>query len=264
MTITSAHNPRVKAAARLRDRGERERRRQFLIDGARELHCALTASVVVVEAFVCESLARGEVAIGAVQELERRQVPVVFVAENVFAKLAYGERADGVVVVAATPSTSLADLILPVDPLVAVVEAVEKPGNLGAVLRCADGAGVSALAVAAPRTDLFNPNVVRASMGTLFTVPAAVADSQSVKAWLRSRGCRILAARVDGSVPYCKASFRGPCAIVLGSEAEGLSDVWRDADVEGIRLPMLGRADSLNVAATAAVLFYEALRQRTS
>jgi TrmH family RNA methyltransferase len=139
---------------------------------------------------------------------------------------------------------------------------VEKPGNLGAILRSADGAGVDALIVADPSTDLFNPNVIRASLGTVFSVPVAVASSGVVLEWLIQRGLRIVAARVEGSVDYADADYRGAVAIALGSEARGLSDAWAELATVAVRLPMLGTADSLNVSATAAVLFYEALRQR--
>ena len=143
-----------------------------------------------------------------------------------------------------------------------VVEGVEKPGNLGAVLRSADGAGADAVIAADPRTDLFNPNAVRASQGTVFAVPVAGAPSAEVRTWLRRAGVRVLAARVGGAVSYVDADLRGPLAIVLGSEASGLSDAWSGGDVAAIGLPMLGVADSLNVSIAAAVLLYEARRQR--
>ena len=139
---------------------------------------------------------------------------------------------------------------------------MEKPGNLGAVLRSADAAGVSAVIVADGRTDLYNPNAIRASLGTIFTLPVCEAASGEVLAWLRQRKYNIFAARVDGSVAYTAVDYRGPTAIVLGSEAAGLSSIWTGDDIQAVRLPMLGVADSLNVSVTAAVLFYEALRQR--
>jgi TrmH family RNA methyltransferase len=148
-------------------------------------------------------------------------------------------------------------------PLIAVLVGIEKPGNVGAVLRTADAAGVGALIVADGGTDLYNPNAIRASLGAIFTLPVCAATSVQAIAWLRSNQCQIVAARVDGSTPYTQIDFRGPTAIVLGGEAHGLSDQWRGDDITAVSLPMLGRVDSLNVSATAAVLFYEALRQRT-
>jgi TrmH family RNA methyltransferase len=157
--------------------------------------------------------------------------------------------------------TALADLQLPATPLVVVTEDVEKPGNVGAILRSADAVGADAV-ITAGGTDLFNPNVIRASVGTVFSVPVASAPAAEVAAWLRDRGIRIVASRVDAAALHVEADLTGPLAIVMGSEASGLSDAWRGPDVEGIRLPMLGAADSLNVSAAAAVLLYEAWRQR--
>jgi TrmH family RNA methyltransferase len=168
------------------------------------------------------------------------------------------------VAVVRTPPTDLARLAPGEESLVVVVEAVEKPGNLGAILRTADGAGVDAVIAADPRTDLFNPNAIRASLGTVFTRPVAAAPTAEVLAWLADRGIRPVAARVDAERPYTDADLRGPVALVLGSEAEGLREAWDDAGVEPVRIPMHGTADSLNVSVAAAVLLYEAVRQRTA
>jgi TrmH family RNA methyltransferase len=165
------------------------------------------------------------------------------------------------VLVVRIPERTLDDLVLPDDPLVVVTEDVEKPGNLGAILRTADAVAADAV-IAAGGTDLYNPNVIRASIGAVFSLQVAAATAAEVAAWLRSRGVRIVASRVDASRLHVEADLRESVALVLGSEAEGLSDAWRGEDVEGIRLPMLGIADSLNVSAAAAVLLYEAWRQR--
>ena len=260
--ITSPQNPRVKAAAALRDRRDRQTTGRILIDGAREILRAIRSGVPVEELFVCEDLCRSEDCLAVLEEARRRRLPRVDVGERAFAKLAFGARAEGVVGVARAPSVGLDALRLPSDPLVVVLEGVEKPGNLGAVLRSADGAGADALIVAGGGTDLFNPNAIRASVGTIFHVPLAAAPTPDVLAWLRERGLRILAARVDGSRPYTDVDLTGGVAIVVGSEAEGLTDAWSGEDVEAVRLPMLGIADSLNVSVAAAVLLYEARRQR--
>jgi TrmH family RNA methyltransferase len=262
--LTSTANPRVKAVVRLRDRRERERTGQTLIDGARELRRALKAGVTIEDVFVCTPLLRGADARAVLDGLAEAGVPLRHTTETVFAKLAFGERAEGLLAVASVPSTTLEELALPADPLIVVLEGVEKPGNLGAVLRSADGAGADALVAASPRTDLFNPNVIRASAGTVFGVPLAAASSDEVLAWLIEHGIRIVAARVDATVAYTDIDLSGPLAITLGSEADGLTDAWRGATVEAVRLPMLGVADSLNVSVTAAVLLYEARRQRGS
>lgn len=261
-TITSLHNPHVKSAVKLRDRRHREKQHRMLIDGARELGRAIRAGVRLVEVFICEPLCQGDECREAMALLPKSGVGIFHVTEPVFGKLAFGERAEGVLGVAVTPSATLTDLKLAERPLVAVLEGVEKPGNLGAVFRSADGAGLSALVAADPRTDLYNPNAIRASLGTIFSVPVAAASTAETLAWLREQKLTIYAARVDGSVLYTEVDYRRPAAIVLGSEAEGLTAAWSGEGIVPIRLPMLGAADSLNVSATAAILFYEALRQR--
>jgi TrmH family RNA methyltransferase len=260
--LTSFANPRIKAATALRDRRARDLAGLTLVDGSREIRRALDAGVQVVEAFSCEPLLAGPDARAALDLLRARGVAVQPTSEPVFAKLAFGERAEGLVAIVRIPSTALAELALPADPLVTVIEGVEKPGNVGAVLRSADGAGADAVVAASPRTDLFNPNAIRASAGTMFTLPVAAAPSADVLAWLRERGLRIVAARVDAERLYTEADLTGPLAIVVGAEADGLTDTWTADEIETVRLPMLGIADSLNVSVSAAVLLYEARRQR--
>ncbi len=260
--LASPSNPRIKSVARLRDRRERESSGLTLVDGAREVRRALDAGVEVVEAFVCEPLLAGEDARAALDALDASSIPVTTTTEAAFAKLAFGDRAEGLIAVIRAPSLQLADLRLPDDPLVVVVEGVEKPGNVGAVLRSADGAGADALIAASPRTDLANPNVIRASAGTIFSVPLAAAASDDVVAWLRERRIRVVAARVDAERLYTDADLTGSLAIALGSETDGLTAAWLADDVETVRLPMHGVADSLNVSVSAAILLYEARRQR--
>lgn len=262
--ITSLQNARVKDAVRLRDRRHREKQGRILIDGARELLRALDADVRLIETFVCESLCASDDAKRLLAALPETGSETLEVSETVFQKLAFGQRAEGVLGVAEMPRTALSPLEMPgrKPQLVAVLEGVEKPGNLGAVVRSADATGVAAVIVADGRTDLYNPNAIRASLGTIFTVPVCAASGAEVLVWLRERQYRILAAQVDGAVPYTQADYRGPTAVVLGSEAAGLSSLWTGDDIRAVRLPMLGEADSLNVSITAAVLFYEALRQR--
>lgn len=260
--LTSAANPRIRAAMALRERRDRERTGLTLIDGAREVRRALEAGVAVREAFVCESLLAGADARAVLDRLQADRTTVQPVSETVFARLAFGDRAEGVVAVARIPSLDLADLALPREPLIVVIEGVEKPGNIGAVLRSADGAGADALIAADARTDLFNPNTIRASAGAIFSVPVAAASSEAALAWLRGRALRVVTARVDADRLYTDADLTGPLAIVLGAEADGLSAAWAGPEFEAVRLPMLGVADSLNISVTAAVLLYEARRQR--
>ena len=272
--ITSPQNPKIKAAARLRDARGRKKQRRFVVDGVREIGRALGAGIRFREVFVCRERGtrtqRGEVE-RLLRDLEGelQGADVIEVAAGVFEKLAFGERAEGIVAVGETPVWGLERLegaISGTAPLIGVIERIEKPGNVGAVLRSADGAGLDGLIVADPRTDLFNPNAIRASLGTLFTVPTATATSAETLEWLREKGISIFAAWVDGSVSYERADYRGASAIVLGNEAEGLSETWGgeggEEGIQRVRLPMLGVADSLNVSVAAAVLFYEARRQK--
>jgi TrmH family RNA methyltransferase len=260
--ISSLANPRVKAAVRLRDRAERDETGLTLVDGGREVLRAIAAGVMVREAFICDELIRSEAATAAVAGLRERGATIIEVTAAVFAKVAYGDRAEGVVAVVETPSTQIDALQPSPDPLILVAEAVEKPGNLGALLRSADGAGADAVVAASPRTDLYNPNAIRASLGTIFAVPLAAAPTADVLAWLRRQGIRIVAARPGADQPVTAADLTGPLAIAVGAEAAGLSDAWTAADIQAVGLPMLGMADSLNVAAASAVLLYEARRQR--
>ncbi len=261
--ITSLTNPRVKAAVRLRDRREREATGLTIVDGAREILRALDAAIRIESAFIAPALLRSEDALEVDARIHAWPATIE-VSPAVLAKVAYGERSDGIVAIAETPSRSLVDLDLPPDPLVVVVEGVEKPGNLGAVLRTADAAGVDAVLAADPRTDLFNPNAIRASIGTIFSMPVVAASSPEILAWLVERGIRPIAAIVDAPATYTGADLRGPLAIVLGSEADGLSTAWRDASVTPIAIPMHGVADSLNVSIAAAVVLFEAVRQRAN
>ena len=183
---------------------------------------------------------------------------IIETSAELLARLSYGERDEGIVPILAQPSTELAGLDLPAEPLIAVLERVEKPGNLGAVLRSADGAGVDAVIVA----DSWNPNAIRASLGTIFSTPLAVAAAPDALEFLRERGLDIIAARVDAKLDYDQADMRGAVAIVLGSENAGLSETWAGDGITSVRIPMLGRVDSLNVSASAAILLYEARRQR--
>ncbi len=260
--ISSPANPRIRATAALRDRRERERTGRIVIDGARELLRALDAGVAVETIFACEERCRSAACVELLDRLGPDDPRVVRIGEAALRKVAFGDRAEGVVGVAARPALDLAALRLPADPLIVVVEGVEKPGNLGAIVRTADGAGADAVVVAGPLTDVHNPNAIRASLGTIFSVPLAAAASDDVLAWLRRRGTRIVVARVDGAVAYADVDLRGAVAIVVGSEAGGLTASWDGPDVVAARLPMLGAADSLNVSAAAAVLLYEARRQR--
>ncbi len=262
--ISSLTNPLVKGAVRLRDRRERDRTGLTIVDGPRELLQALDHGISVAEAFLCDELITTAEAKEAARRLRIAKASTTHVSPNVMAKIAFGDRTDGVVALIRMPNTSLALLSPPPLPLIVVVEAIEKPGNLGAILRTSDGAGADAVIAADPLTDIFNPNAIRASLGTIFSVPLATATTAATLARLGANGIRPIAARVEATQLYSEVDLRGPIAIVLGSEAGGLSDAWDEAHADHVAIPMLGAADSLNVSAAAAILLYEARRQRSS
>lgn len=260
--ITSRQNPRVKAVCALRSRGQRDALDRALVYGVRESRRALEAGAHPIECYWCGELYRHADASDVVELLATSGAECIEVSDEVFNKIAYGDRLDGVVSVFATPRRGLTDLALPESPLVAVLVGIEKPGNLGAMLRSADGAGVDAVVVVDPVIDLFNPNAVRASVAAVFQSNVVVATTDATFKWLDDRELAVWAARPDASQPYYNVDYTVGGAIVLGNEAEGLPDDWHGGESVGVTLPMSGVADSLNVAATAAVLFYEARRQR--
>ncbi len=259
--VSSRQNPRFKAALALRDARERRARGHVLVDGAREIGRALDAGVRLIEAWVCAERIRRETARALLPRLATAG-EIVETTPELLARLAYGERDEGIVAVLEMPSTDLQRLQLPEQPLIAVVEGVEKPGNLGALLRSADGAGVDAVIVVDAVSDIWNPNAVRASVGTIFSLPLAACSSAEALAFLRGQGVTILTARVGAELDYDAADLTAAVALVVGAETVGLSQTWTGEGVMAISIPMLGLADSLNVSASAAVLFYEARRQR--
>jgi TrmH family RNA methyltransferase len=271
MLISSLNNPQVKQVAKLQKRSERERERLLPVEGAREVSRALAAGHVPVAAYVCPELA-GEAELQPVvrtlEQLERAgRTRLYTVTPEVYAKLVVRESSGGVLLVIPYLQTSLDALRLSIEPLLAVVENAEKPGNLGAILRTADAAGVDGVIAChstgqAAGTDVHNPNAVRASLGTIFRVSLAEASSEQAIAWLRGRSIRIAAATPEGAALYTDSDLRGPLAIVLGSEAHGLTRPWLEAADVRVFIPMHGQADSLNLAASAAILLFEAVRQR--
>lgn len=259
--IASTANDRVKAVARLRDRRERDRTGLTVVDGAREIRRAIEAGVGVETLFTVDPPPPGDAA-AALAAAGAAGVRVTSVSPAVAERLAFGGRSDGIVAVVRVPPTDLASLSLPDEPLIVVIDGVEKPGNVGAILRTADGAGADAVILTDPATDLYNPNAIRSSIGTIFSLRPVIATAREARRTLTVAGVRIVAARVDAPRFHTAADLTGPLAIVVGSEAEGLGAAWSGDDVLPVRLPMLGRADSLNVSVAAAVLLYEARRQR--
>ncbi|MCR4860239.1 MAG: RNA methyltransferase [Bacteroidales bacterium] len=192
------------------------------------------------------------------------RIKVFEVSKEIYSKISYREGTEGVIAEVRVPERRLEDLALPENPLVMVLESVEKPGNLGAVLRSADAAGADAVLVCDPLTDLWNPNLIRASIGAVFTVPCVACSSQEAIDWLKARGIRILTAQLQDSSLYYDCDMTAGTALVMGTEATGLTDRWRQVADAHIRIPMLGALDSLNVSVSAAILLFEAVRQRQS
>lgn len=275
-SITSAANPRVRTAAALRAAEARRETGMTLVDGRRELARAATAGVPIVELFVAADLLSGQAERSAadaalVPWLAERAAcgtRITSLAPRPFERIAFGSRNEGIVGVVRFSARGLTDVTFAGDRPLFVIEGVEKPGNLGAILRTADAVGLAGVLVCAGRTDPTNPAVIRASLGTAFTVPVAAADVAGTLSWLRGSGRRVVAATPTGTRPWHEARLAGSTAILLGSEAHGISPAWSEAArsgaiaLETIRLPMRGIADSLNLSVTAGVLAYESLRQQ--
>ena len=259
--ITSAQNPRIKELILLQEKSRARRENGlFVVEGRRELSHCLEAGFKPRSLFICPEILGRD----ACRELEQAGCPIVEIPAFLYEKVAYRGRTEGVIGVMECHSHSLEDLHLKEDPLVIVLESVEKPGNLGAVLRSADAAGADAVIVCDPLTDLYNPNLIRSSIGGIFTVPVAAASSEEAIRWLKERGIRILTAQLQDSLLYYDTDMRQGTAIVMGTESTGLTPLWRQAADAHIMIPMLGRLDSLNVSVSAAILLYEAVRQRQS
>ena len=261
LEITSPANPRVKQLVALRRRRARDESGVTLVEGRAEIELALAAGVRPRALYCCPALT-GPQSSDLPERARDRGADIVRLSRAVFEKASYREGPDGWLAVVPAVDTDLAHLDPGPRPLILACAGLEKPGNLGAILRTADAAGVAAVIAADPVTDWGNPNVVRASKGTVFSVPVASAPSAEVLDWIAARSMTLVAAAPDGDVPLTGADLSGPTAIVVGSEAHGLPPAWLErADVR-VRIPMFGRADSLNVSISAAIIVYEAVRQR--
>jgi TrmH family RNA methyltransferase len=262
--ITSVSNPQIKDLVRLRDRRHRDRSGTFVVEGYRTIARASDAGVAFERLYVCPELFLGPNEDALIARVAGTGAPVIEVSAEPFRKASYRDRPEGLLAVARQFDTSLEGLDLPDEPLLLVVEAIEKPGNLGTMLRTADAAGCDGVIVCDPTTDPFNPNVVRASTGMLFVVPLAVASTETTIAWLRRHGVTTFATTPDTDTLHTDADLTGGIAIVVGTEQYGLSDTWLNEADHRIRIPMAGAADSLNAAMAAGITLFEAVRQRSS
>lgn len=261
--ITSLQNPRVKNLVKLRNRGPRDEQGVFLVEGYRAISRALEQGVSPREVYFSRDWFLGENEGGLLEKCHAAGATLIELAKHTFAKVAYRDRPEGLLAVVEQWKRIPDDLVLPGEgALLLVVEAIEKPGNLGTILRSADAAGVDAVIVCDPVTDIFNPNVVRSSTGVLFAMPVALGTSDEVIAFLAKRGIRSVATTPAAKLLVYESDLRGSLAIVMGSEQFGLSDVWLSACDEQVRIPMAGQADSLNVGMATIVTLFEAVRQR--
>ncbi len=269
--ITSGQNPKIKALLELQEKSRARREKGlFVVEGQRELDHCLAAGFVPDTIFICPEIyschpeRRPEPAEGRSEgsSFAGEGYKVFHVSKNVYEKIAYREGTEGIIAEMKYKERKLEDIVLSDNPLVIVLESVEKPGNLGAVLRSADAAGADAVIICDPLTDLYNPNLIRASIGAIFSRQVAAATSEETISWLKANNIQILTAQLQDSSLYYDTPMTGPTAIVMGTESTGLTDIWRKAADKHIRIPMLGALDSLNVSVSAAILLFEAVRQR--
>ena len=263
LTITSLANPRIKAVVKLRQRSHRDEDGLMIAEGYREIKRALDHGYEPVRLFYCEELfLKGTNEPTLIERARARGAEILSCTAPVFLKIAYRERPEGLLAVGPQPRCTLRDLKLPDHALLIVAETIEKPGNLGTILRSADAAGASAVIVCDKCTDIYNPNVVRASTGVIFSMPVVECSSPECLAFLRERGFKILAATPHAEALHFEVDLTGNVALVVGNEQFGLTDTWMNEAGLRVRIPMLGMADSLNVSAATTILLFEAVRQR--
>lgn len=262
ITITSAQNPAVKHLVKLRDRRTRDKENLTILEGYRELTRSLEYGMELIECFFSPEHFLGSNEYPLLEKIAASGIKVTRLAPHLLEKVTYRDRPEGLLAVAKMRSHGLEKLPEFDAPLYLVAETIEKPGNLGSMLRSADAAGADALIVCERKTDLYNPNVIRASTGAIFSVPVAVCDNESAMRYLKERNIKILAATPHTDFKYTDVDLTQAVAIVVGAEQTGLTDFWMDQADLKVNIPMLGKIDSLNVASAATILLYEAARQR--
>jgi TrmH family RNA methyltransferase len=255
LIIESLVNPKIKEMVKLRESSqERKEQGLFIIEGHREVSLALKSGVEIENLIYCPDYIRQELAID--------EEKIIEVSKKVFDKISYRENPDGFLAIAKNKEQTLADIKLSKKALIVILEAVEKPGNLGAILRTADAAGVDAVIINDPKTDIYNPNVIRASQGTVFTVATVISSISETIKFCQKNKIKILATTPDADKEYAEADYRQAAAVVMGAEDKGLSQTWLKAAEEKIKIKMRGKIDSLNVSVSTAIILFEALRQR--
>lgn len=252
--INSKDNKKIKQLVALEKASKRKKEGLMVIEGKKEISLASKAGIEMVELYCSEEAA----------EKNDLGMKTIIIRNEIFQKIAYRENPDGFIALARMPQNDLASIKLKKSPFVLVLESVEKPGNIGAMLRTADACGADALILCSPTTDFYNPNVIRASLGAVFTVPVFAGSNEEVFDWLKKNKINIYCAGLKASVDFRKPEYEKPTAIVIGTEHEGLSDFWLDNSTENILIPMKGQIDSLNASVSAAIIMYEVERQRNN
>lgn len=266
--LTSGQNPKLKSAIKLKKRRERDLRKEFLIEGYREVFHALDLNRYPIKTlFICPDYFLGENESVLIEKAQELNASCFQLPKHLFDKLSFRDRPDGLVAIAEQKDQTLDDLtklmsLQEYTPFIVVAESIEKPGNLGTILRSMDAFGAHALIVADACTDIYNPNVVRASVGTLFSCPIFQASSKQTLKWLKEKGIKVVAATPEATLCVYNANFKEAIAIVVGTEQIGLSDLFRSSCDEAVSIPMAGEANSLNVATATTVMLYEVARQR--
>ena len=257
--ITSVQNPFIKSLVLLQEKAKaRKQSGTFLIEGQREIALAIKGGYEIETIlFLPELISETQIA-----KLTYKKIELIEISKDVYQKLAYRDTTEGILAIAKTKSLQLSDLKLPENPLILVMEAIEKPGNIGAVLRTCDAAKIDAVIIANPKTDLYNPNIVRSSVGCLFTNQIATGTTQEVIDFLIKNNINFYSATLQNSTSYHTQDYTTPTALVVGTEATGLSELWREKATQNIIIPMQGEIDSMNVSVAAAILIFEAKRQR--
>lgn len=257
--ITSIQNPYIKSLVQLQEKAKaRKQSGTFLIEGQREIELAIKGNYEIETILFCPELfiqsKNPNIELSNYQKIE--------ISRDVYQKLAYRDTTEGILAIAKTKNLSLSDLKLPENPLILVLESIEKPGNIGAMLRTSDAANIDAVILANPKTDLYNPNIVRSSVGCLFTNQIATGTTEEIIAFLKAKNINFYSATLQNSNEYHKVDYSTPTALVVGTEATGLTQLWRDESTQNIIIPMQGAIDSMNVSVAAAILLFEAKRQR--
>ena len=260
MLISSLQNLSVKKLVKLSKARERKAQNLFVIEGARELSLAMAGDYSIEELYVCKELFLNTRYPDVLDTIDEDKI--IEITTQVFEKVSYRKSSDGLIALAKPKTHTLTDIQLSDNPFVIILESVEKPGNIGAILRSADAVAVDAVIICDPQTDIYNPNVVRSSVGGLFTVQTAVCTTQEAMEWLNKHAIASYAAELEAAEWYQNVDYSGPTAIVMGTEADGLTNSWLNYATKRIKIPMRGKIDSLNVSVSTAVLTFEAMRQR--